>query len=273
MAEVQCVGCNGSGRIHRGYDGLQIRCPECLGLGKVPEEYANRPRGPGDAISRRPAARRPAGGRNIRPPARYLPEEILEEILERRRAAEQDRLDALARESSERRSASHRGSSTRPSTPALTPTLWVLFQRAWSSCWYRLRRLLRPSVTAPPRGRRGRRQTPSSWGWFRVGLIPREMLESRSTRIREQFRLPSMGLVKRGPGKMWRGRPVGAGPRIYPSTKSVLLALSVLLLAGSLALGFFWGWVLEEARHFIAAAALALFVAIFLMRYARRGWF
>ena len=45
MAEVQCAGCNGSGQIHRGYDGRRIRCPECLGRGRVSREYANRPWG------------------------------------------------------------------------------------------------------------------------------------------------------------------------------------------------------------------------------------
>ena len=56
MAEVQCAGCNGSGQIHRGYDGRRIRCPECMGRGRVSEEYANRPGGPGDIGSRSSAS-------------------------------------------------------------------------------------------------------------------------------------------------------------------------------------------------------------------------
>ena len=35
MAEVECSGCNGSGQIHRGHDGRRIRCPECMGRGRV----------------------------------------------------------------------------------------------------------------------------------------------------------------------------------------------------------------------------------------------
>ena len=70
MAEVQCAGCNGSGQIHRGYDGRRIRCPECMGRGRVSEEYANRPGGPGDIGARSSASPK-------RPP-RDIPAEISE---------------------------------------------------------------------------------------------------------------------------------------------------------------------------------------------------
>ena len=76
MAAVRCAGCNGSGRIHRGYDARRIRCPECMGRGRVSREYANRPGGPGDIGSRSSAS--------PERPSRDIPAEISE----RRRAAE-----------------------------------------------------------------------------------------------------------------------------------------------------------------------------------------
>ena len=146
MAAVQCVGCNGSGRIHRGYDGRRIRCPECMGRGRVSREYANRPGGPGDTGSRSPAS------------PKRSPRDIPAEIFERRQAAQQ------------RRPLGGPPVAGRLGTGRFLPLgvrlRWVLYLAA-----YRLRRLFSALYRRVPGAGRSHSRRASTRGWWRVVLI------------------------------------------------------------------------------------------------------
>ena len=160
MAEVQCAGCNGSGQIHRGYDGRRIRCPECMGRGRVSEEYANRPGGPGDIGSRSSAS-----------PKRQ-PRDIPAEIFERAgipsdagapspTSPELPSWDVPA-EIFERRRAAERGTG-------LSMPLGVRLHLLRSRVVLRSRRLRFTLYRWMPGA--GRRRRVSTRGWFRVALV------------------------------------------------------------------------------------------------------
>ena len=147
MPEVSCVGCNGSGQIHRGYDGRRIRCPECMGKGMVSEAYANRPGGPGDASSRMPHSR--GGNRGYRGDRMH----VGQGAGRRGRQGAESSNRRIPAEICERRSAAERRYTGR------------------SGNWLRLRvsQLFRG---ARRRGRMGRVSAgDSSWRWFHWGLI------------------------------------------------------------------------------------------------------